>query len=66
MARVVGLVVALVMVASGVFWTLMGLGVVGDSTTSAEHFWALVGPAFAGLGIALGFVVLTGGNNRRR
>ncbi len=50
------------MVAAGAFWTLLGLGVVGDSPTSAEHFWAILGPAVAGLGIALGIVVLTGGN----
>jgi hypothetical protein len=65
MGRVIGLVVAFVMVAAGAFWTLLGLGVVGDSPTSAEHFWAILGPAVAGLGIALGFVVLTGGGNRR-
>jgi hypothetical protein len=64
MGRVVGLVVAFVMLAAGAYWTLLGLGVVGDSPTSAEHFWALLGPASAGLGIALGFVVLTGGNAR--
>ena len=65
MGRVLGLLVALVMLAAGVFWTLLGLGVVGDSPTSAEHFWAILGPAVAGLGIALGIVVLTGGNKRR-
>ncbi len=66
MGRLVGVVVAVVMVVAGAFWTLLGLGVVGDSPASAQHFWAILGPAVAGLGIALGFVVLTGGSNRRR
>jgi hypothetical protein len=64
MGRMVGLVVALLMVVAGAFWTLLGLGVVGHSPPSAEHFWAILGPASAGLGIALGFVLLTGGNGR--
>jgi hypothetical protein len=65
MGRVIGLVVAFVMVAAGVVWTLQGLDVLGGSSMSGQHFWAIVGPAVAGLGIALGIVVLTGGNKRR-
>ncbi len=65
MGRVIGLVVAFVMVAAGAVWTLQGLGVLGGSSMSGEQFWAIVGPAVAGLGIALGFVLLTGGNRRR-
>jgi hypothetical protein len=65
MGRVIGLVVAFVMVAAGAVWTLQGLGVLGGSSMSGEQFWAIVGPAVAGLGIALGFVLLTGRNRRR-
>jgi hypothetical protein len=46
-------------------WTLQGLGVLGGSSMTGERFWAIVGPAVAGLGIALGFVLLTGGDRRR-
>ena len=65
MGRVVGLVVAFVMVAAGVVWTLQGLDVLKGSVMSGVGFWAVVGPAVAGLGVALGIVVLTRGNDRR-
>jgi len=65
MGRVIGLVVAFVMVVVGAVWTLQGLGQLGGSSMTGERFWAIVGPAVAGLGIALGFVLLTGGNRRR-
>ena len=65
MGRIVGLVVAFVMVVAGVTWTLQGLGVLGGSAMSGVRFWALVGPAFAGLGVALAIVVITGGNRRQ-
>jgi hypothetical protein len=65
MGRVLGLAVAAVMVVVGVIWTLQGLGAIGNSPMSDKSFWAVAGPAVAGLGIALGIVVLTGGNRRR-
>lgn len=43
----------------GLVWTLQGLGYVGGSSMSGDETWALIGPAFAGLGVALVFVVLT-------
>jgi hypothetical protein len=60
MGRLVGLVLAALMVVVGVLWTLQGLGYVGGSSMSGVQFWALVGPALAGFGLALGIVVLRG------
>jgi hypothetical protein len=65
MGRVLGLAVAAVMVVAGVIWTLQGLGTIGGSAMSGQSFWAVAGPAVAGLGVALGFVVLTGRQRRR-
>jgi hypothetical protein len=65
MGRVLGLVIAFLMVAFGVVFTLQGLGYLEGSAMTGVRFWALVGPALAGLGVALGIVVLTGGNRRR-
>lgn len=65
MGRVVGLAVAAVMVVAGAIWTLQGLGTIGGSSMSGQHFWAVVGPAVAGLGVALAIVVLSGRNRRR-
>ena len=68
MGRVLGLVlgsaVAIVMVVVGVIWTLQGLGYLAGSAMTGVRFWAVAGPAVAGLGVALGFVLITG--NRRR
>ena len=65
MGRVVGLVLAFVMVAVGAVWTLQGLGVLEGSPMTGVRLWAILGPAVAGLGVALGIVVLGGGNRRR-
>jgi len=64
MGRVIGLVLAFLMVAVGILWTLQGLGVIGGSSMSGVGFWAVVGPAVAGLGVALGIVVVTGSRRR--
>jgi hypothetical protein len=60
MARLVGLVLSGLMVVVGVVWTLQGLDVVKGSSMSGVQYWAVVGPALAGFGIALGIVVLRG------
>jgi hypothetical protein len=65
MARTLGVLVAVLMIAVGVFWTLQGLGAIGGSSMSGRSFWAEVGPATAGLGVALGFVVLSSRKQRR-
>ncbi len=45
------------MVVVGGWWTSQGLGWFGDAPTQDDAVWyATVGPALAGLGIALGIV----------
>ena len=60
MARLIGLVLSGLMVVVGVVWALQGLDVVKGSSMSGVQYWAVVGPALAGFGIALGIVVLRG------
>ena len=60
MGRVIGLVLGLLMVVVGVIWTLQGLDVIKGSSMSGQEYWAVVGPAIAGFGLALGIVVLRG------
>lgn len=60
-ARIFGLVAAVLMVAVGGWWTSKGLGWFGDAPTHDDAVWyATVGPALAGLGIALGVVIARG------
>ena len=42
----------------GLIWTLQGLGYVGGSTMTGNQTWAIIGPLFAGLGVALTVVAL--------
>jgi hypothetical protein len=46
------------MFAVGLLWTLQGLGYVGGSSMTGSDTWAVIGPAFAGLGVALVWVAL--------
>jgi hypothetical protein len=64
MGRVVGLVLAVLMVLVGLLWTLQGLDVIKGSSMSGQRYWATVGPALAGFGLALGIVVLRGVRRR--
>ena len=57
-SRILGLVVAAGLVVSGVIFTLQVLGYVGGSSMSGSQTWAILGPFIAGLGVALGIVVL--------
>ena len=57
-ARVLGLLAALVMVLAGALFTAQGLGYVGGSSMSGDRTWSLIGPAIAGLGVALAIVIL--------
>jgi hypothetical protein len=57
-SRVLGLVVAAGLVVFGAIFTLQGLGYVGGSSMSGSETWAILGPLIAGLGVALGIVVL--------
>ncbi len=61
MNRTLTLVLAGVLVAVGVLWTLQGLGVVGGSAMSGVRLWAVIGPFVALLGI----VVAVGGRKKR-
>ena len=58
MGRQVAVVVGIVMLLVGGLWTLQGLGYVGGSFMSGSATWAVVGPAVAGLGLALVIVAL--------
>jgi hypothetical protein len=60
MGRIVGIVVGLLMFVVGAIWTAQGLGWWGGSSMSGVDFWAKVGPAVAGLGVALLIVVARG------
>ena len=57
-SRIIGLVVAAGLVAFGVIFTLQGLGYVGGSSMTGSETWAILGPLIAGLGVALGIVIL--------
>ena len=63
MGRVIGLVLAVLLIALGVAWTLQGLGYLEGSPMTGVKLWSLLGPAVAGLGVALAIVVL--GKRRR-
>jgi len=54
----VALVLSALMVVVGVLWTLQGLGILKGSSMTGVEFWAVVGPALAGFGLALGIVAL--------
>ncbi len=57
MVRVLGLAVAVVMIVLGLLWTLQGLGYVDGAMADVE-LWAVLGPIVAGLGLALGIVLV--------
>ncbi|MEO5652601.1 MAG: hypothetical protein ABIN79_12245 [Marmoricola sp.] len=61
MGRLVGLALSVLMVVAGVVFTMQGLGYLEGSSMTGVKFWALVGPALAGFGLALGIVALRGG-----
>jgi hypothetical protein len=58
MGRIIGLVVGALMIVVGVIWTLQGLDILKGSSMSGVEYWAVVGPALAGFGLALGIVAL--------
>jgi hypothetical protein len=55
---VLGLIVAAVMFVAGAVFTFQGLGYLEGSAMSGEDTWAIIGPILAGLGVALGIVVV--------
>jgi hypothetical protein len=59
--RAIGLSIAGLLVLVGGVWTFQGLGYIDGSFMSGSETWAIIGPLVAGLGIALGIVVVQGG-----
>jgi hypothetical protein len=59
-ARTIGLIMSVLLVLVGLVWTFQGLGYIEGSPMTGVDFWAVVGPAVAGFGIALGIVVFRG------
>ncbi len=58
MGRWVAVLAGVLMFAAGALWTFQGLGYVGGSSMSGQEQWAVIGPAVAGLGVALVLVAL--------
>jgi hypothetical protein len=58
--RTIGLIMSVLVVLVGLVWTFQGLGYIEGSPMTGVDFWAVVGPAVAGFGIALGIVVFRG------
>ena len=56
--RTLGLCISGLMVLVGGVWFGQGNGWIGGSSMTGESFWAYAGAVTAGLGIALGFVVV--------
>ncbi len=48
----------------GAVWTLQGLGYLSGSPMTDSRTWATLGPIVAGLGVALGIVIVQ--HSRRR
>ena len=60
LGRAVGLSIAGLMVLIGGVWTFQGLGYIDGSFMTDSRTWATIGPIVAGLGVALGIVVVQG------
>ena len=55
--RALGIALGAVMVITGAVWTFQGLGYLEGSAMTGVDTWAVIGPAVAGLGVALLIVV---------
>jgi hypothetical protein len=58
MGRWVAVALGVLMFVVGLIWTLQGLGHLGGSSMTGDDTWAVIGPAFAGLGVALVWVAV--------
>jgi hypothetical protein len=58
--KALGAGIGVLMILVGVLWTLQGLGYVGGSSMTGDDKWAIIGPAVAGLGVALVWTTLRG------
>jgi hypothetical protein len=63
-AKTVGLTLAFLLVAVGAVWTFQGLGYLEGSAMTGSTTWATIGPVVAGLGLALGIVVVQRSRDR--
>ena len=61
LGRAVGLSIAGLLLLIGGVWTFQGLGYIEGSFMSDSETWAIIGPLVAGLGVALGIVVVQKG-----
>ncbi len=57
MSRAAGFALGLAILVLGLIWTFQGLGYLEGSAMTGEEQWAVIGPAVAGLGVALIIVV---------
>jgi hypothetical protein len=57
MPKLARLLLGMVILVVGLIWTFQGLGYLEGSPMSGEETWAIIGPAVAGLGVALIIVV---------
>lgn len=55
--KIVGLIIAAMMMVAGTLWTGQALGWFGDTPTNAG-LWAVLGPLLAGLGVALAISII--------
>jgi hypothetical protein len=58
MRKSVLILIGAAMAVVGLVWTLQGLGTLEGSPMTGVAFWAKVGPAVSGLGVALVIVAL--------
>jgi hypothetical protein len=59
--RVVWLVIGVLALIAGIFWTLQGLNVIGGSAMSGQTMWAIIGPIVGIIGLALLIMSLVSG-----
>ena len=59
--RVVWLVIGVLALIAGLFWTLQGLNVIGGSAMSGQTMWAIIGPIVGIIGLALLIMSLVSG-----
>ncbi|MDQ4052109.1 MAG: hypothetical protein M3237_05335 [Actinomycetota bacterium] len=62
LGRAIGLGIAGLLVLIGGVWTFQGLGYIEGSPMTDSETWAIIGPLVAGLGVALGIVVVQKGH----
>ena len=60
MRRTLPITLGVLMLVIGAIWTFQGLGYIEGSPMTGVELWAVLGPALAGFGIALGIVVFRG------